>query len=99
MNFWQAIGPQRRQILGWLLVAGLVFAVLPVVLDEQWVMAVYATVYGLYALGDGLLAVYQITTGSINGVVFIYRLWHAFAVMLILVLAFMLGGLATLISR
>ena len=98
-NFWSAIGPLRRQILIWLVGASLIFAVLPVLFDEQTVMAVYASVYGVYAIGDGLCAAYQLISGRISGVVFIYRLWHALVVMLLLMLAYLLGGLATLISR
>ena len=99
MNFWQAIGPLRRQVLSWLVGASLIFAVLPVLFDDAALMAIYASVYGVYAIGDVLCAVYQLFSGRISGVVFIYRLWHAFAVLGLLVLAFGLGGLAMVISR
>jgi hypothetical protein len=98
-NFWSAMGPVRRQVLSWLLAASLIFAVLPVVFDDGLLMGTYGAVYGLYAMGDGLFAVYQLFSGRISGVVFMYRLWHAFVVMLLLLLAFGLGGLATLVSR
>jgi hypothetical protein len=98
-NFWSAIGPLRRQVLIWLVGASLIFAVLPVLFDDATVMAIYASLYGVYAIGDGLCALYQVFSGRISGVVCIYRLWHAFVVLLLLLLAFGLGGLATLISR
>ena len=98
-NFWSAIGPVRRQVLSWLVGASLVFAVLPLLFDDGVLMGLYGAVYGVYALGDGLYAVYQLFTGRISGVIFLYRLWHAFVVMGLLLMAFMLGGMATLISR
>lgn len=99
VNFWTAMGPMRKQVLSWLLAASLVYAVLPVLFDEEILMGLYAIVYGLYAAGDVMFAVYQLYSGKVSGVVFIFRLWHAFVVMLLLLLGFGLGGLAMLISR
>jgi len=93
-NFWNAIGHNRIKILNILIAAALVFAVLPILFEEETVMGIYGAVFSFYAFGDSFFALYQLIRRQITAVVFLYRLWHAFFVMLLLVLCFLLGGLA-----
>lgn len=99
VTFWNAIGPFRQKILNILIVAALVFSILPVFFDEEFVMGVYAITFGLYAIGDWTFAFFQLLKREISGIIFIYRLWHGFAVLIILLMAFMLGGLAMIVYR
>ena len=89
-----AIGPFRRQVL---VLAGrcasLVFAVLPVLFDDAnrdggLCLAVRGVCHRRWAVCG-----VSVFSGRISGVVFIYRLWHAFVVLLLLLLAFGLGGI------
>ncbi len=99
VTFWSAIGPCRQKILNILIGAALVFSILPVFFDEEMLMGLYALTFGLYAIGDWILAIFQLIRREISGSMFIYRLWHGFIVMIILLMAFMLGGLAMTIYR
>lgn len=99
MGFWQAIGTSRKKILQYFIVAMLLFAVLPVFFSDELIMTIYALVFLSYGLFEFFLDIYQLLTRKINSVVFLYRIWYFFIIMLLLVTSYLLGGLATAFIR